>query len=76
LNPETFENLSNKFPLLPKRLNVKPGLIGLSNSKHKQEKFLEEAKDQFQGDLYYMENMSLFLDVKVLWGTLILLVRK
>ncbi|MFH1335694.1 MAG: sugar transferase [Candidatus Zixiibacteriota bacterium] len=76
LNPETFENLSNKFPLLPKRLNVKPGLIGLSNLKQKQEKFPEAAEDQFQDDLYYMENMSLFLDVKVLWGTLIALVRK
>jgi lipopolysaccharide/colanic/teichoic acid biosynthesis glycosyltransferase len=75
LEPETFDKLSNKFPLLPKRLNVKPGLIGLGNSKHKQENIPEAGINQFQDELYYMENMSLFLDVKILGGALLALVR-
>jgi len=51
-------------------------LIGLSNLKQKQEKFPEATADQFQDDLYYMENMSLFLDVKILGGALLALVRQ
>jgi UDP-GlcNAc:undecaprenyl-phosphate GlcNAc-1-phosphate transferase len=76
LEPETFDKLSNKFPLLPKRLNVKPGLIGLSNSQYRRENFPEAAKNLLQDDLYYMENMSLFLDAKVLGRALIALVHR
>ncbi len=76
LPPETFANLSNKFPLLPKRLNVKPGLISFAKIKGKHPEYTETFKDQFQDDLYYMENMSLFLDLKILWGALISLMRR
>ena len=76
LKPETFEELSNKFPLLPKRLNVKPGLIGFGISRYKREDVPAAAKNQLQDDLYYMENMSLFMDIKILGGALLALVRK
>ena len=76
LPSETFANLSNKFPLLPKRLNIKPGLISLAKIKGKYQEYVETVKDQFPDDLYYMENMSLFLDLKIMWGALLSLVRK
>lgn len=76
LSPSSFAELSNKFPLLPKRLNVKPGLLSLAKFKGKFKVSTETFKDHFADDLYYMENMSLFLDLKVLWGALISLVRR
>jgi UDP-GlcNAc:undecaprenyl-phosphate GlcNAc-1-phosphate transferase len=76
LPPETFEKLSNKFPLLPKRLNVKPGLVSLAKIKGKFKEYAEAAKDQLQDDLFYMENMSLFLDLKILVGGMTSFLRK
>jgi UDP-GlcNAc:undecaprenyl-phosphate GlcNAc-1-phosphate transferase len=76
LPPETFEKLSNNFPLLPKRLNVKPGLFSLANVKRKFRDYVETAKDQLQDDLFYMENMSLFLDLKILVGGVTYFLRK
>jgi UDP-GlcNAc:undecaprenyl-phosphate GlcNAc-1-phosphate transferase len=76
LDPETYKSQSNKFPLLPKRFNVKPGLIGFSDSKHKQTDLSEAATTRLWDDLYYMENMSLFLDAKILGGALIASVRQ
>jgi len=63
---ETFENLSNSLPLLPKRLNVKPGLFSLAKTKGRFKSFAEGAKDHLRDDLFYMENMSLLLDLKIL----------
>jgi lipopolysaccharide/colanic/teichoic acid biosynthesis glycosyltransferase len=76
LSLPTFVELSNKFLLLPKRLNIKPGLLSFARIKGKFKISAETFKDHFADDLYYMENMSLFLDLKVLWGALVSLVRR
>jgi|GEM_PF-73034 len=66
LTPQTFENLSTNLPLLPKRLNVKPGLFSLAKIRGRFKDYAEAGKDHLQDDLFYMENMSLFLDFKIL----------
>jgi len=68
LPSETFDNLSNKFPFMPKRLNVKPGLVSLAKTKGNFEEYNERAREYLQDDLLYMENMSLLLDLKILLG--------
>ncbi|KPK74047.1 MAG: hypothetical protein AMJ89_06970, partial [candidate division Zixibacteria bacterium SM23_73] len=73
---ETFENLSTNLPLLSKRLNVKPGLFSLAKIKGRFEDYAEAAKDHLRDDLFYMENMSLFLDLKILVGGVASLLRK
>ena len=54
-----------------KRLNVKPGLTGLAqiNGGNK----LQWDK-KFEFDTYYVENQNFFLDIKILFKTLILLI--
>ncbi len=54
-----------------KRLNVKPGLTGLAqiNGGNK----LQWSK-KFEFDTYYVENQNFFLDIKILFKTLILLI--
>ena len=54
-----------------KRLNVKPGLTGLAqiNGGNK----LQWSK-KFEFDIHYVENQNFFLDIKILFKTLILLI--
>ncbi|MCK4223716.1 MAG: sugar transferase [candidate division Zixibacteria bacterium] len=66
LLPETFEDLSTNLPHLPKRLYVKPGLLSLAKIKGRFKDYAESARDYLQDDLFYMENMSLLLDFKIL----------
>ncbi len=76
LPSETYENLSTNLPLLSKRLNVKPGLFSLAKIKGRFEDYAEGAKDHLRDDLFYMEKMSLFLDLKILVGGVASLLRK
>jgi lipopolysaccharide/colanic/teichoic acid biosynthesis glycosyltransferase len=65
-SPETFRKLSTDFPLLPKRLNVKPGLLSLAKIKRRFRSYAEAARDHLRDDLFYVENMSLLLDLRIL----------
>jgi UDP-GlcNAc:undecaprenyl-phosphate GlcNAc-1-phosphate transferase len=68
LTKETFEDLSTRLPLMPKRLSVKPGLVSLARIKGKFKHYAEAADNHLRDDLYYMENMSLLLDLRILLG--------
>ena len=71
LSPETYRKLSTDLPLLPKRLNVKPGLLSLARIKGRFESYAEAARELLRDDLYYVENMSLLLDLRILiWGAI------
>jgi len=71
LSPQTFRKLSTDLPLLPKRLNVKPGLLSLARIKRRFKSYTEAARDHLRDDLFYVENMSLLLDLRILiWGAI------
>lgn len=76
ISPETFEKLSNNLPLLPKRLNVKPGLLSLARIKGRYKEYAQGAKDHLRDDLFYMENMSLLLDLRIIVGGLTSFLRR
>jgi lipopolysaccharide/colanic/teichoic acid biosynthesis glycosyltransferase len=76
LPPRTFQNLSNSLPLLPKRLNVKPGFVSLAKARGGFKDYGQAAKDHLRDDLYYLENMSLLLDLKIIMGGLASLFRR
>ena len=61
-----IRKLSTDLPLLPKRLNVKPGLLSLAKIKGKFKSYTEAATDHLRDDLFYVENMSLLLDLRIL----------
>ncbi len=63
---ETFENLSNSLPLLPKRFNVKPGLFSLAKVRSGNKNCAEAAEEHLRNDLHYLENMSLLLDLRII----------
>ncbi len=67
--PYFVEKLSQEIPLYKRRYKVKPGLTGLARVKYKYDESIEDVKIDLQYDLYYIENMSLKLDFKILFWT-------
>jgi len=68
--PYFVERLSNEIPLYKRRLKVKPGITGWAQVKHKYDESIEDVKKKLQYDLYYIENISLRMDLKILFRTI------
>ncbi len=68
--PYFVEKLSKEIPLYKRRYKVKPGLTGLARVKYKYDESIEDVKIDLQYDLYYIENMSLRLDIQILFWTI------
>ena len=64
------EQLKKKIPYYPLRLKVKPGLTGWAQIKHNYDRSLDDVREKLKYDLYYIENMALSMDVKILIATL------
>ena len=52
-----------------RRIKMKPGITGWAQVKHKYDSSIEDVKQKVIYDLYYFENMSLNLDLKILLRT-------
>ncbi|MBK8553765.1 MAG: sugar transferase [Ignavibacteria bacterium] len=71
--PYFVEQLKKEIPYYYKRLTVKPGITGWAQIKHKYDSSLEDVKTKIQYDFYYIENMSLKLDFKIMINTVIVI---
>lgn len=67
--PMFVESLSKEIPLYARRLKVRPGLTGWAQVKHQYDESIDDVKKKVQYDLYYIENMSLRMDMKILFST-------
>ncbi len=71
------EQLKQKIPYYPLRLRVKPGLTGWAQIKHNYDRSLDDVREKLKYDLYYIENMSLRMDCKIMFATVyVMLARK
>ncbi|MCK9281434.1 MAG: sugar transferase [Melioribacteraceae bacterium] len=69
---EHFVNLlSKEIPLYRRRLKVRPGVTGWAQVKHKYDESVEDVKKKLQFDLFYIENMSLRMDIKIIFRTVL-----
>lgn len=68
--PYFVDELKKEIPYYTKRLTVKPGITGWAQVKHTYDTSLEDVKTKLQYDFYYIENMSLSLDFKIMLNTL------
>ena len=69
---EYFVNeLKEKIPYYYKRLSIKPGITGWAQVKYTYDSSLDDVKDKLQFDFYYIENLSIKLDLKILINTVI-----
>ncbi len=64
------KKLMEKIPFYSLRFSVKPGLTGWAQINYKYGDSDEDAFEKLQYDLYYVKNMSTFLDIGILLQTI------
>ena len=71
--PFFVEQFTEQIPFYSRRFNVKPGLLGWAQSKHEfdlnSKDVVAIARERLEYDLYYIENISLKLDFKIMLQT-------
>lgn len=67
--PEFVEILEGLIPYYSLRHTVKPGLTGWAQVQFMYSGSIEESREKFQYDLFYIKNMSLKLDLLILFQT-------
>lgn len=68
--PESTDLLEKQIPLYRRRIGVKPGITGWAQISVPYPMTLEEHKRKLACDIYYIENMSLKLDIKIMLNTI------
>ena len=68
--PYFTKKLKEKFPLYERRFRVRPGITGWSQIKHPSDLEEEDVRQKLRYDFYYIENLSLNLDLKILISTI------
>lgn len=72
--PFFVEKLSKEIPLYKRRLKVRPGVTGWAQVKHKYDETIEDVHTKLRYDLFYIENMSLRMDFKILFRTIFVVI--
>ena len=67
--PFFVEQLEKEIPYYALRFSAKPGLTGWAQVNYKYGASVEDAHTKLQYDLYYIQEMSLFLDLVILLKT-------
>ena len=73
--PEIIEKLATEIPYYQERLMVQPGITGWAQVNYPYGSSVEDARRKLEYDLYYMKNMSVFLDIFILLDTIRIVVR-
>lgn len=73
--PHFVDQFKHQIPLYSRRLRVKPGITGWAQVKWKYDSSLDDVKEKTKYDLYYVENISLKMDLKILIITLITMLK-
>jgi len=68
--PYFVEKFTEQIPYYKRRLKVRPGITGWAQVKHKYDESIEDVKAKLRYDLFYIENMSLRMDFKILFRTI------
>lgn len=64
------DQFKKEIPLYSRRLSVQPGITGWAQVKWKYDETFDDVKEKTKYDLFYVENMSLKMDLKILFNTL------
>ena len=67
--PHFVELLVREIPLYSRRHRVQPGITGLAQVKWRYDADLEDVRQKLKYDLFYIENMSLRTDTKIMLQT-------
>lgn len=73
--PYFVDKLDKELPLYRRRLKVRPGITGWAQIKYRYDQSVEDVKTKLKYDLFYIENMSWRMDLKILFNTLYVMLR-
>ena len=73
--PIFVNKFKKEIPLYTRRLRVRPGITGWAQVKWKYDESMEDVIEKTKYDLFYVENMSLRMDFKILLNTIATVVR-
>jgi len=68
--------LEQSIQFYSRRLIVKPGITGWAQIKYKYDETIDDVREKLRYDLYYIQNMSVMLDLKIIVQTLLVGMRK
>lgn len=63
---ELAKIFEKEIPHYYQRYNVKPGILGWAQINYPASKSVQEAREKFEYDLYYIKNRSLMLDLEII----------
>ncbi len=72
--PELVAELEKQIPFYRARLAIRPGVTGWAQVNYGYGRSVEDALIKLQYDLYYIKHQSLWLDLQVIWRTILRLV--
>ncbi|MFC1725422.1 sugar transferase [candidate division KSB1 bacterium] len=67
--PVFVEEFINEIPFYRKRLSFKPGITGWAQVKKSYDASIDDVKQKLELDLFYIENISFMLDLKIMLKT-------
>ena len=67
--PFFVEKLKQEYPFYLRRLKVRPGITGWAQIKHPYDEHLEDVREKLRYDFYYIENVDIWLDLKIMLTT-------
>jgi len=73
--PYFVDQLKRHIPLYTRRLKIKPGITGWAQIKGEYDSTIEGVKKKLEYDLFYAENMSLRMDFKIIFNTILIMLR-
>ncbi len=66
---EFVEKFKQSIPLYERRLRITPGITGWAQVRHKYDETLEDVVEKVGYDLFYIDHISLALDLKIILAT-------
>jgi len=68
--PFFVKKFKQQIPFYARRLKIKPGITGWAQIKGQYDTSIENVKTKLQYDLFYLENMSFRMDLKIFLNTI------
>jgi len=74
--PELAFNIVREIPNFHDRLIIKPGITGLAQIRSGYTNDLDGARIKLTQDLFYIKNQGIYIDVRILFGTIVTVLKK